>query len=120
MVVEDDPSVRQLIAEILRDAGHEVVECVGGEEALSRLDSMHPALITLDLAMPSMDGVEFLRKLDERADTASIPVVVVTAAPEFLRHELSQRWHVTVSKPFHLDQLLEAVERSLVRRQAVA
>lgn len=113
MVVEDDLTIRQLMAEILREAGHEVVECATGEEALSCLDSTHPAVITLDLAMPSMDGVEFLRLLRQRDDTARVAVVVVTAAPEFLRQELAVEGHSTLGKPFHMDQLLDAVEQAL-------
>ncbi len=120
MVVEDDFTIRQLMAEVLREAGHQVVECASGEEALSRLDSTHPSVITLDLAMPSMDGVEFLRVLRQRTDATRIAVVVVTAAPEFLRDELSEEGHSTLAKPFHVDQLLEVVERATGQRQTAA
>ena len=118
MIVEDDPTIRQLMAEILRDAGHEVVECASGEEALSHLNADPPLLITLDLAMPSMDGLEFLRVLRERSDPAEIPVVVVTAAPAFLRHELLKEGHLTLAKPFHMEQLLEVVEHLLGQRRS--
>lgn len=120
MVVEDDPAVRQLIAEILLEAGHEVVECASAEDALVQLDSVHPAAITLDLAMPSMDGIQFLSMLKERAGAAQIPVVVVTAAPEFVREALSGRGQPTVGKPFYIDQLLSAVQHALGRHQATA
>ncbi len=120
MVVEDDPSVRLLIAEILREAGHEVVEYGSSEDALAEFESTHPDLITLDLAMPSMDGVEFLEALRQRADAARVAVVVVTAAPESLRNQLSEKAQETVAKPFHMDQLLDVVERALGRRQTAA
>lgn len=117
MVVEDDSTIRHLMADILREAGHEVVECSTGEEALSGLDSIQPSVITLDLAMPSMDGVEFLQLLRDRSDTPRIAVVVVTAAPEFLRQELSAEGHSTLAKPFHVDQLLATVEEAMDRGQ---
>ncbi len=118
MIVEDDPAVRELMAEIIRDEGHEVVECDGAMSALATLDSISPDLITLDLAMPSMDGFQFLRLLRRQPRMAQVPVVVVTAAPEDLRSQLSIEAE-TVGKPFRLGQLIEAVERGLARRNAV-
>ncbi len=120
MVVEDDLTIRQLIAEILRDAGHEVMECASGEDALSRLESTRPSVITLDLAMPSMDGVEFLRLLRERSGAPEAAIVVVTAAPEYLRYELAEKGHWILAKPFHVDQLLATVERALDQQRAAA
>ncbi len=116
MVVEDDAAIRQLIAEILREAGHEVVECASGEEALSSLDAAHPALITLDLALPSMDGLQFLQLVREQPQFREIPVVVVTAAPESLRLELLGGAHAAVGKPFRTDQLLSVVGSVLARK----
>ncbi len=120
VVIEDDPDIRQLIGEILRDAGHEVVECAGAEDALVCLESVHPVLITLDLAMPSMDGLQFLRVLRQRNTTASTPVIVITAAPESLQRAALSQGHTTVAKPFHIDQLLDAVGRAISAPEAVA
>ncbi len=118
MVVEDEPSVRQLIAEMLRDAGHDVVECAGGEEALRVLDSVQPALITLDLAMPSMDGFQFLGLVRSRPGMARVPVVFITAAPEFLREQIAEQGEPVIGKPFLMGQLLEAIEGLLAPRTA--
>ncbi len=120
MVIEDDTVIRRLIAEILIDAGHRVVECASGEEALTLLDESHPKLITLDLAMPSMDGVQFLRELQARTRMDPIPVVLVTAAPEFLRRDVAVEGYVAVGKPFRMEQLLSAVEESLGRSQTAS
>ena len=120
LVVEDDSAVRQVIAEILREAGHEVVECGSGAEALSRLESERFGLITLDLAMPSTDGLQLLRLLRERSETASLPVVIVTAVPESLRCELLSGEEVVVGKPFHMDRLLDAVRGALSQSDPVA
>lgn len=109
MVVEDDPAVRQLIGEILRDAGHDVVECRGAPEALACLERVRPALITLDLAMPSMDGIQFLQLLRGLPGLTETPVIFITAAPETLRRSLLQEGQAAISKPFYIDQLLRAV-----------
>jgi DNA-binding response OmpR family regulator len=116
MVVEDDANIRQLIAAILRDAGHKVVECGSGEEALSAMETVSPRLVTLDLAMPSMDGLHFLDLLKDRGDGTKVPVLVITAAPEPLRIELILEGYDILAKPFHLDDLLAAVEQALDRR----
>ena len=113
MVIEDDTAVRHLIAEILRDAGHGVLECDSAEDALSSLDSAHPDLIGLDLALPFMDGLEFLRLLRSRRDTAHVPVLAISAAPQDLLFQLSDEVQGIIAKPFHLDQLLDSVARAL-------
>jgi CheY-like chemotaxis protein len=113
MVVEDDESIRELMVEILRESGYDVIECQSGEQALSRVDAFRPAVITLDLAMPSMDGLQFLRQLRNRRNEPEIPVVVVSAAPEFLRDRLLQGAVAAVGKPFHVDEFLNAVEDAL-------
>lgn len=120
LVVEDDTAIRQLIGEILRDAGHEVVECSGGEEALNCLNSIRPAVITLDLAMPSMDGIQFVQQLQKRPGFEQTPVIFITAAPEVLRRVMLPKGHVTIGKPFYIDQLLHAVGRAIGLNQAVA
>lgn len=120
LVVEDDTAIRQLIAEILRDAGHEVVECSGGEEALNFLNTVHPAAITLDLAMPSMDGIQFVQQLQKRPGFEQTPVIFITAAPDALRRAMLPKGHITIGKPFYIDQLLHAVRRAIGLNQAVA
>ncbi len=116
MVVEDDATIRQLIAAILRDAGHNVVECGSGEEAISSMELVSPRLVTVDLAMPSMDGLDLLDLLKERGDRTAVPVLVITAAPEPLRNELILEGYDILAKPFHLDELLTKVGQLLDRR----
>ncbi|MGI5836078.1 MAG: response regulator [Chloroflexota bacterium] len=120
LVVDDDTAIRQLIAEVLRDAGHEVVECSGGKEALACLNTVHPAVITLDLAMPSMDGIQFLQQLQKRPGFEHTPVIFITAAPDALRRAVLPKGHVTIGKPFYIEQLLHAVRSVIGLNQAVA
>src|SRR4051812_27330513 len=70
--------MRRLLTQALRDAGFEVVgEAADGDEALSLYRELHPDAMTLDLAMPGMDGIGVLRAL--RGEHSSLPVVVVSA-----------------------------------------
>lgn len=79
MVVEDDPDTRTLLIAFLQEEGLEVIGVANGGEALDQLDDFVPDLILLDLLMPCMDGLSFLKALRRDPKYAKVPVVVVTA-----------------------------------------
>jgi CheY-like chemotaxis protein len=83
LVVEDDPDMQVILAEILRFAGHSV-QCAGnGLQALECMaEGWHPQLIVLDIVMPVMDGFAFLRRKMASRELGQIPVVVVSATAE--------------------------------------
>jgi CheY-like chemotaxis protein/signal transduction histidine kinase len=76
LVVDDDPSTRQLVMRRLQGEGFTVAEARGGSEALSRLGRSPPAMLVLDLVMPEVDGFEVLRKVREGGRT--FPIIVLT------------------------------------------
>lgn len=80
LVVDDDEDTRLLLHSFLEDAGFRVREAADGKEALRLLEEREDpfTLITLDLDMPGLSGLEVLRKIRSRVATASIPVVVAT------------------------------------------
>ncbi|QEH38857.1 Sporulation initiation phosphotransferase F [Aquisphaera giovannonii] len=77
LIVEDEPNIRLVFRTALQSAGHATAEARDGNEALSLLPHARPALILLDLKMPGMGGMEFLRRLRHAGDET--PVVIVTA-----------------------------------------
>jgi two-component system, OmpR family, response regulator CpxR len=80
LVVDDDVDIREVMAEILEDAGHRVLKAANGKEALDLLQSgKRPALIFLDLMMPVLSGPELLELLQSDQNLADLPVVVVSA-----------------------------------------
>jgi signal transduction histidine kinase/DNA-binding response OmpR family regulator len=79
LVVEDEEATRKLLQRVLAQEGWDVTEAEDGRVALSKLESLHPDLVLLDLMMPEMDGFEFLKHLRAKDDGYSIPVIVVTA-----------------------------------------
>jgi PAS domain S-box-containing protein len=87
LVVDDTDDLRTLTGEILRLAGFTVIEARNGAEALVRANE-RPDLIVLDVHMPDMDGFEVCRRLKERADTAAIPVLYLSAAYREERHRI--------------------------------
>lgn len=80
MLVEDDHDIRAVAAMALEMVGGlQVRACESGAEALEVIAGFSPQLVLLDVMMPGMSGPEVLRALRERADTAAIPIVFLTA-----------------------------------------
>jgi CheY-like chemotaxis protein len=79
LVVDDELDVREYFAEILTDAGFNVITAADGEEALDRVREGPPDFISLDLVMPRKSGIKFLYELRHNKDWSHIPVVIVTA-----------------------------------------
>jgi CheY-like chemotaxis protein len=80
LVVEDDPSLRTLLKLIFEAAGYEVAEAGHGRAALDLMSGTDlPDVVTTDLMMPIMNGIELIRRLRAEMRTASIPIIVLSA-----------------------------------------
>jgi len=79
LIVDDDADTRLLLDQILAKEGYQVIEAEDGRSACERAVSEKPDVILLDIVMPAMDGFDTLRRLKDNPDTASIPVIFVTA-----------------------------------------
>ena len=79
LVVDDEPNVRDYLAQILRDAGFRVQAAGDGEEALAMIREAAPDFISLDLVMPRKSGHKLLYELRKDRKLARIPVLIVTA-----------------------------------------
>jgi CheY-like chemotaxis protein len=108
LLVDDDATIRSLLAPVLRSRDLIVDEAVDGREALDLLKENSYAVILLDLLMPNVDGFGVLDKLDSAVST---PVVlVITGADRNLLHELDpQKIHGVVNKPFDAEELATLV-----------
>jgi CheY-like chemotaxis protein len=80
LIVDDYPGARYLRSRILSDAGYEVLEATGGEEALRVAADARPALILLDVNLPDVHGTEVCRRLKANPATMGIPVIHITGA----------------------------------------
>jgi len=107
LVVDDDPDVREAIADALDAAGYRVRQAVHGKDALAQLQTMsaEPCLVLLDMMMPEMNGNEFLAALEESWQLGSLPVVVLSA--EAINPGEARR---LFRKPVSLETLLRVVE----------
>lgn len=79
LIVEDTPSVLELLDVTLRFKGYPVITACNGQEALERIAQEHPALVITDILMPKMDGFTLAHTLRKDARTMSIPIIFISA-----------------------------------------
>jgi CheY-like chemotaxis protein len=110
LVVEDDPDLAALEAELLEEHGHRVEVARNGREALAAIERATPDLILLDMKMPVMSGREFADEYRRRQRSVA-PIVVVTAADDAQRRAAEVGASGWIAKPFDPDALVESVTR---------
>jgi CheY-like chemotaxis protein len=113
LVVDDDAVIRQLICVNLELEGFEVHTAEDGQDALDKVKSVDPAVITLDIMMPRLDGWETAARLRNDAATAHIKVILLSARAQEadLRRGQGIGVDAYLTKPFDPDDLVEAVRR---------
>ncbi|MBI5494145.1 MAG: sigma-54-dependent Fis family transcriptional regulator [Deltaproteobacteria bacterium] len=113
LVVEDDPSLREVIAFQLGDAGCDVIRCADGAEAIAFLtDQPPPAVVITDVKMPRADGFEVLAAARRLAPQTPVLMITAFGSVELAVEAMRKGAFDFVSKPFHKDQLLLTVDKA--------
>ena len=117
LLVEDDPSIREIVAMGLRDAGFEVDTAADGDAGLARWREGPPDLVLLDVMLPRLDGLEVCRAIRREATT---PVVMLTARGDTIDVVVGLESGADdyVRKPFEMPELIARVRAALRRRRA--
>jgi DNA-binding response OmpR family regulator len=115
LVIEDDASVRTLLDKSLRARGYQVVTCDDGLAGLTMLERLVPDLIIVDIMMPRLDGMTFVKAIKGHESTKPIPVIFLTANndPRTMIAGINLGAKHYVTKPFQLDELLGKVAKVL-------
>jgi CheY-like chemotaxis protein len=115
LVVDDEPDVLSLVTLLLERSGFEVMAACSGIEALRLLREMGPPLVAvIDVAMPDLSGLDLVRVLRGREDTATLPVVFLSARVLASDIEAGESLGASyVTKPFTVDGLLKAIADEL-------
>jgi DNA-binding response OmpR family regulator len=117
LVVEDDPTLRELLRVSLARSGYEVALAATGLDALVQIDRAKPKpdLLLVDIMIPELDGLSLLRALKSHRDTRFIPVVIITARSDSrtIAEGISAGARYYITKPFILDDLLAKVKRAI-------
>jgi two-component system alkaline phosphatase synthesis response regulator PhoP len=117
LIVEDEPDIRELVRYNLEQAGFAVVEAEDGESGLHKVRSEQPALVILDLMLPEGDGLEICRILRGERETATLPIVMLTAKAAEIDRVLGLEFGADdyITKPFSPRELVARV-RAVLRR----
>ncbi len=122
LVVEDDPWIRSLMADLLAGEGYSVVQASDGKAGLDMAEESEsdPDVILLDLAMPEKSGLDVLHELKSSKPTRDIPVIVVSAYAMLMMGSDARRADGVIQKPFDLADLLLQVEQAATKRREAA
>ncbi len=115
LIVEDDPDAAELLKIMLGGVGYQVAVCHTGLEALEAVNKGDYDLISLDLILPDIGGLDIIRRLKEHADTANIPIVVVSAKVKQGKLELNGEANniAWLPKPIQHQKLIDLVQHQL-------
>lgn len=119
--VEDDASIRELMLYTLRASGFEAEGFRDGDSLFEALEKRKPQLITLDIMLPGMDGIEILRRLRSASATASIPVIMASAKGTEYDRVLGLDLGADdyLSKPFSMIEMVSRI-RAVLRRAGIS
>jgi len=109
LVIDDEPTICELVADTLRDSGYITDTAPNGADALERMRRHVPQAIVLDLMMPRLDASGFIARMRLNPRFAAIPILLVTASYE--AHAMAERLgaRACLTKPFELDELVGLV-----------
>ncbi|HEX3052831.1 MAG TPA: response regulator [Aggregatilineaceae bacterium] len=117
LIAEDERDIRDLIEFTLKYAGHEVVKCSNGAEAVEMAPQAKPHLILMDVRMPRMTGYEACRALKNIEEVKNIPIVFLSAKGQQSEMDtgLDAGAYDYILKPFAPDQLTKRISEILVK-----
>src|SRR3972149_2441805 len=114
LVVDDEPSVTDLLVYNLRKSGYEPLVAADGREALRLARQLYPDLILLDLMLPELDGLEVCRELRK---VSAVPIIMITARGEEIDRVVGLELGADdyIAKPFSVRELLARIKAVLRR-----
>jgi two-component system, cell cycle response regulator DivK len=115
LTVEDDETTLKLLRDIFQIYGYRVIEAIDGNEAISRAINEKPDLITMDMQLPGLNGMEVTKVIKANPLTKHIPIIAVTASAmkgqDIIVLQAGCDSHV--SKPFDIDALIKKIKNYL-------
>ena len=112
LIVDDSPTVRHVLNDMLTKAGYEVVACDNGDDAITKAKQIRPDLILMDVVMPGLNGFQATRAISRDPETKSIPIIMCTSKSQ----ETDKIWGLRqgardyIIKPFDRDELIAKIQ----------
>ena len=111
LIVDDSPTERHVLNDMLTKSGYEVMSSDNGEDAIQKAKSLRPDLILMDVVMPGLNGFQATRAISRYPDTRAIPIILCTSKSQ----ETDKIWGMRqgardyIVKPVNRDELLEKI-----------
>ncbi|MFN2463366.1 MAG: response regulator transcription factor, partial [Candidatus Dormibacteria bacterium] len=115
MIVDDEMALVRVLAMHLEQEGYEVLTATNGPDALAQMRQRQPQVVLLDAMMPGMSGLEVCRRVREDDHLSRAHVIVLTANAGFQETAREAGADEFMTKPFHLHDLSQVVERMMGR-----
>jgi CheY-like chemotaxis protein len=110
LVVEDEFAIAELLAMVLIDEGYTVVTAANGRQGMDLLTGgLLPDLIITDFMMPIVDGIGFLKQIDDSKMGYAIPCVIMSSVPEENVRDRIPTYSAFVRKPFQLSKVVDLI-----------
>jgi CheY-like chemotaxis protein len=115
LIVEDEAQFAELVAQMLRQLGLEIIHCYSAAEAFDYLETNNPSLIVLDIGLPGMSGWEFLDTIKQDEILRTIPVIVTTAYSDPANRLIGKLQDIDryLTKPFKPQEIRDIVTQLL-------
>jgi CheY-like chemotaxis protein len=116
LLVDDDPLMHRLYRHHIGRAGYELLSAFNGAQAVDVAARELPHLIIMDIMMPELDGLSAIREIKRESATKEIPIIVITANPQYHLSEQESQWAgatLFLTKPFGPARLVSEIKRLL-------
>lgn len=114
LIVDDSKTSRKILRGILEGAGHTIIgEGINGEDGFLKYKELHPDIVTLDITMPTMDGIEALQILKKEDENAKIIMITALGQKEKMIQAIKFGASEFITKPFEDEDVVRAVNKVL-------
>ncbi len=112
LIIDDSRTSRKVLKNLLEAEGHKIIaEAANGEEGISKFKEFSPDIVTMDITMPIMDGVEALKKIREIDENAKVVMVTAASQAYKMRAAIENGASEFLAKPFAPEQIAEIINR---------
>jgi CheY-like chemotaxis protein len=115
LVADDEVLLSEMLADLLEDAGYDVVTAPHGRAALDLIRARRPDLLITDFMMPLMTGLELAEAVRADEATRKLPIILVTGAQGLLARQVPDLFNSVLDKPFEPRELLQVIAAVLPR-----
>ena len=117
LVVDDEQNARNALRTLLGEEGYEIAEAADGEEALSKIAELDPAVVLTDMRMPKMDGITLIRKARDAGSEAAFVMMTAFASVQAAVDAMKAGAENYLTKPLDLQAVLIFLEKALEKRR---